>query len=385
MLTKIEMAKAQIALNADFWIPLTAKLEWIPEKVGTACTDGRTVRYDPEFMEKLTLPEAIGLVLHETGHNLLSHPSRFGGRDPYLAGVAMDIVLNQMLQEYFAETPSLRAELPKGGVYGPMFDKYKGWNYEKVYGDLYEMSQQAKSKLPQLQDIVEPGTANGKAMTPEELEELSREWTMAAQQAAAQAKKRGKMPGCLAELVADMVKPRVNWKAQLPEEFRRISKEEQSWRRLNRRFLHEETYLPGMYSEQIHRIVFAVDTSGSMDNKEFAAAMGAMNEILMDVKPEEVYFIQCDTRVVHEEILTPDDLPVVAKEFKGRGGTTLTPIFENIRGHDVEPELVVVLTDGEHEAIDKRWEPPCRTIWLVTTDSTQAAMDSFGGIIRVEV
>lgn len=386
MLTTLELAKAQIALHADFWISLTAKLDWTPhDGIPTAGTDGRKVWYNPEWVSKLSLAETIGLVLHETGHCLLAHPARIGSRDKEMAGIAMDITLNQMLQKYFAEAPTLKAELPKGGVYGPQFNKYEGWNWEKVYSDLQEMKQAGK-KIPGLQDFVEPGTNDdGTPMTPEELDALAKEWTMAAQQAATMAKKRGKLPGCMAELVADMVKPRVNWAAQLPDEFKRISKDDQSWRRLNRRHLHDETYLPGMYSEVIHRIVFAVDTSGSMGSEEFKMAMGAMNEILADVKPEEVYFIQCDTRVVHEEIVTPDDLPIVAKEFKGRGGTTLTPIFENIRGHETEPELVVVLTDGEHEVIDKKLEPPCRVVWLVTSGSTQAALESFGHVIQVEL
>lgn len=395
MLTKIELAKSKIALHAGFFISLTSKLSWEEKAgVGTAGTDGRRVFYDPKFMEELTVAQAIGLVLHETGHNMLSHPARIGGRNPQLANIAMDIVLNQMLLEYFEQTPNLKAELPPGGIFGPQFDKYKGWSWERVYGDLEQQCQdgedgkgkgKGKGKLPKQFDKVEQGTnPDGSKASQEELEALAKEWAMAAQQAATMAKQRGSLPGFLQEFVADIVRPRVDWRAQIKDEFSKFAKDEQSWRRFNRRFIHAEMYMPGLYSEHLGRVAFYVDTSGSMGSEEFKLALGAMNEIFDDVKPAEILFVQCDTRIVSEELLHPDDLPLTVKEFKGRGGTELTPMFKHNLKQEIEPELVVVLTDGYHEVIDKKYEPKCKTVWLVTTKSTQPADDSFGKVIRVE-
>lgn len=383
--TKLELAKSRIALHAGWMLSLTSKLEWISMGgIGTAGTDGRNVYYDPEFIEKLTLAQTIGLVVHETWHNMFSHPARLGDRQPQLANIAMDVVANAQIVEFFEQTPQLKGELPPGGV--PVIEKYKGWNWEKVYADLYEIQQQqgGKGKIPKQFDNVTPGTnPDGSRMTPEQLAELAREWQMAAQQAVTMAKQRGNVPGFMQDMIADMVRPKINWQAEVWDEFKRISKDESSWRRFNRRFVHNELYLPGLYSEHIGRVACYVDTSGSMGSEEFKLAIGLLNEIFEDVRPTEILFVQCDTRIVSEELITPDDLPLVAKEFKGRGGTELTPMFKHNLKQEVEPEMVVVLTDGYHEVIDAKYAPHCRTLWLITTDHVDSAQQSFGKVVQV--
>lgn len=392
MLTKLELAKSKIALHAGFWISLTSKLEFIPDpKCPTAGTDGRRVFYNEEWVNKLTLKQTIGLILHEVGHNMLAHPARIGERDRQVANIAMDIVLNEQLLKYFEETRStLDAELPPEGAYGNVtingkpLSHYAGWNWERVYADIMQSACKGNG-LPKQFDDVQPGTnPDGSKQSPEEAEALAREWTMAAQQAATMAKQRGVMPGMFEEFIADMAHPKVDWRAQVRDFFSKIAKDEQSWRRFNRRFQHNEMYLPGLYSERLGLIRFGIDTSGSMGSEEFKLGLGALNDIFEELRPDAIHVVQCDTRIVSDQMYKPDDLPITVMEMKGRGGTVLTPLFEHNLQQDEEPELYVVLTDGYHDVIDKALEPRCRTLWLVTTDSTAAAEQSFGRVIRVE-
>lgn len=396
MLTKIELAKTKIAMHCSFMISLTSKLKFkeatnLP--IPTASTDGRHVFYSLEYVDSLPLGQVIGLICHEVGHNMYAHMSGLRGRDPQIANLAWDIVLNKRLLKFFAEFPQLKAELPPTELVGPQWDKYDdSWNWERVYDDLLkEQKQQKQGKgsrqgLPkQFDTVLPPVDAQGNAMKPEEVEALAKEWIMAAQQAATMAKTRGTMPGMFEELITDMITPKIDWRSQLWDVFTRTAKDDQSWQRFNRRYMHTNMYLPGMYSERLGLVAFAVDTSGSMSSQEFKVAMGAINEVMEDLKPERIMFIQCDTRINSAEELKPDDLPLVAVGFKGRGGTTLTPIFEYIKKMDEEPELVVCLTDGEHEVISRELCPPCSMTWLVTTRSTSAAENSFGRVIRVEV
>src|SRR6266436_69637 len=244
-LTKMELAKSKIALHAGFWCSLTAKLQWEEdEKIPTACTNGKYVKYNRKWIDSLTLPQVIGLALHDVGHNMLAHPSRAVTlKDAQCAGIAMDVILNKKLLEYFEETKStLHAELPPNGIFGPKWAKYDDtWNMEKIYYDLLEQKQKNGGNLPQdLMDSVEPGTNDdGSHMTPAEADALAKEWAMAAQQAASMAKARGMLPGMWGEMVADMVKPRIDWRSQLRDVFSKIAKEEVSWRRFNRRFQHQ--------------------------------------------------------------------------------------------------------------------------------------------------
>lgn len=386
MLTPIQLALSKIALHSGEFISLTSKLEFVEtDKVPTAGTDGRRVYYNREFVASLNLRQTIGLILHEVGHNMYAHMARLGQRNQEVANIAMDIVLNRNLQDYFNETRNtLNAEFPPSDlVPGPQWAKYDGWNWEKVYADLMEKS---AGKRPGKQfDFVMPGVdENGRKLSPEEQENLAKEWTMAAAQAATMAKQRGLHSGFFESFVSGMTKTPVDWKAQVYDHFTRTARDDSSWRRFNRKMIYADTYLPTLFSERIGRVGFMVDTSGSMEDDNFKIAIGGMNEILETLRPETIIFGCCDTKMQSVEEITPDDLPVVAKQFKGRGGTFLTPIFEYIRELEEPLELVVVLTDGQCDTIDQALEPECPVLWLVTTDSFDAINASFGKIIQVE-
>jgi predicted metal-dependent peptidase len=387
-LSQIDLAKSKIALHSSFMISLTSKLQFeVTDKIPTAGTNGRKVLYNQKFVDSLTLPQAIGLICHEVWHNMYSHMARLGGRNMQIANIAMDIALNQLLELFFEETKgTLRAEFPPNPLgIGPQFAKYKDWNWEKIYADLMEQCEKNGGKCGHQQfDFVEPATnQDGSAASQEEAEGLAKEWAMAAQQAATMAKSKGNMPGMFEEFISNMVKPKVNWRAQVWDAFTKTAKDDVSWQRFNRRYVHTGIYLPGRYSERLGFVAFYVDTSGSMGSKEFELALGCINEVMEDLQPEHIMFGQCDTRMQSAEMVTPDDLPLTAVKFKGRGGTILTPMFEHAQTL-VEPELVVVLTDGYHEQISRELEPHCPTVWLVTTDCTSAAEGSFGRVIRVE-
>lgn len=390
-LNNIELALCKLALYSPEFISLTAKLRFIPNaECPTAGTDGRQVIYSPDYVKGLNLRQCIGLVLHEVGHNMLAHTTRVGGRDKQLANIAMDIVLNKNLASYFEETKStLNAEFPPTDLApGPKWAKYDGWNWEKVYADLQEKQEKNGGKgSPKQFDYVEPAkNEDGSPMSQSQAEALGKEWAMAAQQAATMAKARGVGSGFFEEFVSGIIKTHVDWRAQVWDVFTKTAKEDQSWRRFNRKLIYTETYMPGMYSERMGLVAVFQDTSGSVSSEEFRLGLGCLNEVLETLKPDRVVFGCCDTQMQSTEDLTPDDLPIVAKPFKGRGGTVLTPIFEYVKGMDEEPELVVVLSDGEFEPnISKQLEPACPVVWLITSPSLGAAQSAFGRVIRVEV
>src|SRR5262245_32104776 len=47
----------------------------------TMSTDGKALRYNPEFVNGLTQDELVGVVVHETLHCALGHHARMGNRD----------------------------------------------------------------------------------------------------------------------------------------------------------------------------------------------------------------------------------------------------------------------------------------------------------------
>lgn len=399
MLSKHDMAMSKIALHATVFIALSAQLrfETQPDEhfsgLGLPCTaytDGQRVVLAQSFMDSLELSEVIGLYLHEVGHNMLAHMARLGDRDITVAQVAWDIVLNQSLEDYFRElAPVLAVKLPPNGIYGPEYNKYKGWNWEKVYADLMQQKKQGKDPAagkPGFDNVLPNKNKDGSAMTPEDQNNVAKKWTMAAQQAMAEVKKRkGSLPGVFADIISELATPKVDWRSQVWDACTRAAAEDRSWNRFNRRFLYQEQYLQGRWSEKFNLIAQYVDTSASMDSKAFKLAMGCLNEVFEQLNPENIMLGQCDTRMVSEEMLTCDDLPLTVHGFKGRGGTELSPMFEHVRSLETTPDLMIVVTDGEFNPIRPELQPDCPVVWIVTTKEVQAAQRSFGTVIEVQV
>jgi predicted metal-dependent peptidase len=408
-ISKFEISKGRIALHCGFMLPLLSKLKWIDTPhVPVAGTNGKQAYYNGQhFEDERTLGETIFIILHEIGHPMFGHMSRLGGRDRKLANIAMDYALNQRIWEMVQQMPALKAELPKDALIDHA--RWGDMNWEAIYdvlrkeqpeisepgeggnGQGGKQGQQGKGKYKMFDEVYPAGQTldengnpvEGSGTSDEEANTLDKSWLLAAQAAATMAKARGIQAGMLEEFINDMIKPNIDWKTQLQDLISRIGRDESSWRRFNKRHIHREAYLPGMYSEHCGPIAFMLDTSGSMSSDEGKAALGAMNDILEDVKPERIYYGQCDTKMQGDvEELTPQDLPLVGIEMKGRGGTDLNPIFAWAVEHQQEIDCLIVQTDGHISEIAGHNIPyGLPMIWIVTTDNVTHC--TFGHVIQV--
>ena len=82
----------------------------------TTQTNGRKLEYNPSFVDKLSLPAAKCIVLHECGHVLSNHQHRRGQRNHKGYNIAADLALNCMLyrgfvKAYDGDIAALHAEL----------------------------------------------------------------------------------------------------------------------------------------------------------------------------------------------------------------------------------------------------------------------------------
>jgi predicted metal-dependent peptidase len=133
--------------------------------------------------------------------------------------------------------------------------------------------------------------------------------------------------------------------------------------KLNRRFGLES---PGKRRTYRSRILFAVDTSGSMSNRELERGGALINATL---KHAEVDWVSFDTKVydVVKNLKRAQD----TFQFKGRGGTDFQPIIDYVQEHKYDG--VVILTDC-------RASPPTRptktkVLWLATSQQYKPPVD----------
>jgi predicted metal-dependent peptidase len=405
---KMQTAKGRLALYAGFWIALACKMQWTPSKeFPVAATNGQTVFYNLEQLNSRPMGEVVFIALHEIGHPMLAHMARnTGGRDPNLVGIAMDIVLNELLVKVAAETPALGMVVPGDACLAAAFGVPQGLTWEATYDLLAKKCKQGGGKSdgkgdgkgkgqgggngPQraFDDHLKPtqdGSVNGKPLTTAQKEAMGKEWQHAVQTAAVMAKQMGKLPGFLEEFIGELVKPKVDWRTQLQNCMARVAKDESSYRRFNRRHLHRGSYLPGSYSERIGALGYFCDTSGSIQSHEFKAALGAMTELLEDLKPEVIHFGQCDTRLHSVDELRPDDLPLPPLKVQGRGGTDMKEAFEWACQNQNDIDAFILQTDLYVPSLHPSLIPNIPVIVIVTTDAPVPSGWEDFAIVRVQL
>jgi predicted metal-dependent peptidase len=193
--------------------------------------------------------------------------------------------------------------------------------------------------------------AGAKEMTEAEKKELEREIDQAIRQGVmAHQKIAGTGAGGLDRDLLDLLEPKVDWREMLREFVKATcsAKDTSSWRRVNRRFLSTGTYMPSLIGEKVGHLVVAVDTSGSVGQEELSGFLTEVKGIAEEVKPSQVDLIYWDSRVAGHEEYTESDVSNIINSTKPRGGGGTSPscVSEYLKEKRIEPECIIVLTDG---------------------------------------
>jgi predicted metal-dependent peptidase len=134
-------------------------------------------------------------------------------------------------------------------------------------------------------------------------------------------------------------------------------------------------YLPVLESREIGKIVFAIDTSGSIDRDLLKTFISEIKDA-MSIFSVSVTVIHCDTKVRKVEELMEDDDIVP----EGRGGTEFQPVFDYVNQNLEETKAIVYFTDGGCWGGFK--EPDCPVLWAMYGNSHFKC--DFGEIIHVD-
>lgn len=358
------LKKAKITLmmqkNTSFYTSILFSLkQLITEEIPTAATDGRSLLINPGFFMNMPFNERITLLAHEVLHVALDHMHRLGERDPKLWNVAADYVINGHLVK-------AGYTLPKGGLHDI---KYDGKSTEEVYDILY------KKSPSELVNILKPCTNGSGAMNGQDIqypkdakpgqEVTQDEVTAIILRAATNAKAAGDPPGCVPGEIEISLKRVINpplpWHIILQNYLNDFTKNDYSFKRPNRRFLPDH-YLPTAYSEALTHLAIAVDTSGSVSDKQFLTFITKIAEIQETIHPKKITVIAFDTKIKNVQELREDSDPFKTLKFTGRGGTAIGPVHEWVQQN--KPNLMLIFTDGEFTWVDPKYKN-CPLLWLI--------------------
>jgi predicted metal-dependent peptidase len=338
-----EKAAVKLTIKYAFWAELFYSMEIVEvdknhpyyDHVKTEATDGRRMWINVDFFSKLKVDDQVNELVHELSHKMLIHPSRRGHRDPKMWNVACDYAINEMMvaQGHVLQPDWLRAP------------QYAGWLAENIYTDL-KKQEQPPAMPEHRQDIEQPEG------TPEEQEAQEADIQATVDRAIQNAKARGDLPQGIEDNVALSYKAVGEpWYNHLARYMQALRDSQYDWRRLNRRTLRSHgTFSPMHQSEALGPVVIFMDTSGSCWNAQTQCQFAShINAIMSDAKPESIKVVYFDAQCYPEKMQTFEagEVDLTLKPVGG-GGTRFQPIFDCIEKEDLNPELLIVVTDMEN-------------------------------------
>jgi predicted metal-dependent peptidase len=385
---KLKRVKISLMRNPKFalWsgIMMVGKTA-LSDEIPTAMTDGRDEYYGREFVKDLPEKQLGFVVLHENMHKALRHLTtwrKLYNEDAQRANAACDYVINLMIVEMDPTGQFVEFPMKDGKKFGLIDVKYKGMNAKQVF-DALKQEQQGQGGGGQTGDGDGSQSGDGdqghggfdqhdwngaEGMSKEEQHELERELDQAIRQGMiAQQKAIGAAGGDMHRELGELLEPQVDWREVMREFVTSIcnSKDTSSWRRVNRRFLGSDTYLPTMIGERVGAIAVGIDTSGSISGSEINRFLSEVKSIADDVRPEKIDLIYWDARVAGHEVYDENDMAnlVSSTKPKGGGGTDPRAMMHYLKKENIKPECIVMLTDGEIGHWGNEWDAP--VLWVV--------------------
>ena len=384
---------------------------WCP----TCATDGHAIYVNPAFTATLSEPELMFVMAHELVHCILGHLDRMGDRDRFLWNVAVDYATNALLVRHGHTAP--RSAL--------LDERFSSLSAEDIYDRLLS---QAKSDGPPGQQACPragpgdhrtgaPGitvkTAGGSRVwidaaeagcrvgmdshlhgdgalagglrpdpypTATERAELRRSLIESAASAA------GALAGSWKSELVPATQPPLAWESLLAQFVSGLRRSDYRLFPPHRKHIHRGLFLPSVGVPGPQHLVVAVDTSGSMSDRQLSKIFAQIDHLRAATQCV-VTLLQFDVTVhmaveidAWESIATVD---IVRRRVIGRGGTDLRAPFRHVdadeHGRFVSLDAIIILTDGIGPVPEA--PPAFPVLWVLTPRGVNSC--AFGAEVRL--
>ncbi len=308
--------------------------------------------YNPKFVESLTDQELRGVLKHEALHVLLHHLTR--GKHFAFNATGFNIAADLAINPHIEGLPS-SALLPKS--FNLPNDQAAEWYYDSL------KKEAEKNGLPSNGDGVgELAKGKGELIDDHSMWEdfdddiVKEKVRHIAEQAIKEQEKKGwgTVPGKLAQEIIAVNKPVVNWKRETRYFINKLIMMGRKSTRMrpNRRYSY---VTPGTKRDFRSRLLIAIDTSGSVSDKQLQDFLQEINGMIAHV---DVDLIMFDTQVYGE----PRPFTKKAKKLEvvGRGGTCFSEPIK--MADELFYDGLIIFTDGMAPFPAK---PKVRVLWAV--------------------
>ena len=345
----------------------------LDEKCKTAYTDGYRINFNPSFLDSLSKSELDFVMMHEIMHVVFKHCFRGRKTDPLLFNIACDIVVNSnilysngmdlksiTLQEY-GESMHLAPDGKEGYLY----------TAEEVYKMLItDAIKKGKSSTIGDDDSFDDHSHWEEPDDQFDVEQWESRVISAANNVGNKPGSYGNLPLGVERVVEEIKKSTIDWKTLL-NDFISLEVGDYSFTPPDRR-LDGPFFMPD-FNELVEieddpkEVLFMVDTSGSISNKQVSDAYSEISGALEQFSSLKGYLGFFDS-VVYEPTPFESVEDVLNIKPKGGGGTSFFKIFEYVRELEIKPKAIVILTDGYAVFPKENVRENIPVIWVINND-----------------
>ena len=390
-----DRARLELIQWRPFLGTLAMQLQIIPvvdDRCRTACTDGKRVFCNAEYMLSRSESDSLFILAHEVLHCALQHFNRQDGKmeNHEMWNFAIDHEVNTILKKD-------GFEVPNGAVLYPQhIDK----SAEQVYIELLEDRLQMRGTLVDEHDLGENSLPSEECdwdgplemkidpdYTPMRSDSVWRQWASKVMIASRQAQRHGETSIALQRVLDKLDPSKIDWKTLLKRWSTSFMGGSRTWLPPNRRYVHQGLYLP---SRRGHRIdmVAVIDTSGSVWEHGVLDFLSELQGIIRSFGEYEITVLQVDTEVRDVQVFDFTN-PFEADRFQIEGGgcNRFTPAFDWVKKNKANSiKGMVYMTDGylftgepDPPPVNP---PPYPVLWVLTEDGSKPVR--WGEVLKLE-
>ena len=404
--------EVQEAVNTKLWIKhsflaaMSARVgtEFVEEDIEQiGWTDGKTISVNWKYISEsekykdMSVDNLIFVICHEIGHLLNLTVDRRGGRHHKFWNFATDYSINSDLinncdghgkpkpiGEMYYSDKLITPENPKGQAW--LYDeKYRNMTCEQIYEKLIEefkkdhggkTPEQVEQEMSDAVDEWLKNHCNGEQLDdhiPQDSMDETDKGRVKAQVEAVQKQMGGQQAGKVDSFLERAFEflfqePPFDWRGFLNNYLKAFLKSDFTWKRPSRRSWGGGYILPGSNTDKHIKLGIAIDTSGSVGDKEVQEFLGHIAKIMHSFKSFDIDVL-CFSTKVHEETLknytkTSQD-QIKNYELASLGGTEIASNFRWIEDNKKKYDVFICLTDGYDYIDDLRFDY-CPVIWGIT-------------------
>ncbi|MGG1596449.1 vWA domain-containing protein [Paenibacillus naphthalenovorans] len=336
--------------------------------LATCAFDGEHLRYNAQFIHRLSDEQLAYIFAHVLLHIILGHLKPVH-QDPEAFELAADVEVSLHLEELVELFPEdFQPVGPSSIMETAERDRWVGMSLDELYEELMkrkpsERSKLKKSGVPDDHKLWMPALMDGSYDADDWKDTIIRSSSYLYK-----GKLVGSMPGRLLRSIKKLTTPQKNWRELLAAY---ITEEttDYGFAPSDKRYVHTDLFLPDWNERDdfLREVVIAVDLSGSISPAELRSFLSEIKGILALCRDTEGYLLSFDTQI-RSNIPLADFWPE-HYSVKGGGGTRFASVFEWIENERITPRVVVFLTDGFGEPNwGLRQEPYYPILWVITGD-----------------